>query len=104
MQDASRSHWISYVLCAALWPVNVIGVGHAQAILWARTAADASFAGLYVVVALQKYSIPASIVSALVVAGCAIHGGHSRVASRTMFGIAAVGTIMIWVHALSRLN
>jgi hypothetical protein len=104
MQQAQKDSWMGYALCAVLCFVNVIGVGYVQAWLYARTGADLSFAGMYVVAAVIVYSIPALAVSAFAALGYSMCYGISRVAAKTLVGVAVLGTAAIWLHALFRIK
>lgn len=104
MASTNRApHWFGYTLCVLLSIVNVFVVGGVQASLWAKTVADSSFAGMYVVMAVFLYTLPALAASAAAAASYSNYCRGSALGVWAWGALAASVTVGIWIHALAHL-
>ena len=100
--DKPRDSWLVYVGCALLCVFNVFGVGCSEASRYAARASDASFAGMYIVIAPIIYGPASLLVSGIGAIGYSMRFSGSRKASFVLLGACFVGTIMIWTYSLTK--
>ena len=100
--DKPRDSWLVYVGFALLCLFNVFGVGCSETMRYVARASDASFAGMYIVIAPIVYGPAALFVSGIGAIGYSMRVGGSRKASVVLLGACLVGSIMIWAYSLAK--